>query len=644
MPLDGITTRCLSLELDRDLRGSRIDKIYQPDKYDLYFLLRGEKENVRLFLSANPMNPRVHITSSTRENPSLPPGFCMLLRKHLSGARILQIKSPGYERIIEIEAVSTDELGDKKIKRLIIEMMGRYSNIILTNESGIIFDSLLHVDSQMSRVREVMPARLYVYPPMQEKYDPQTALSILKKGELPILKESMSRPLEKAIQESFLGFSPLLSRELCYRSGIDKRTGVQQLSEEELSVLKKESKLLFTQILEDAFAPGTYSSSPEEKPFDFHSLPLQDAGIYHPSKTLSAAIDVVHKERDRRVDFELKKKSLLLLTASALSHAVRKRNIHQMDIDTCKNAATWQKFGQLLLANHYLIPSGAEFFDAVDYESEDTKTVRIPMESRFSVTENAQIYFKRYSKEKKRLSSSEAFLEEDIQAVEYLSTLHQAVENASDDEDILLLRDELTQAGLLETKSKKQLAEEKRQKDLNKKHPGKSKSGNASGRAVRAAAKAAALRAGNKNENKRKSESVAGDFFRKYTTSDHMTILCGRNNLQNDLLTMKTAAPDDMWFHVQKMPGTHVILRCEKKTPSEKSILEAAGIAAFFSRSAAKSALPGIKEDDRFGTLKLPVDYCPVQNVKKPPKSKPGMVIYERYKTMIVEPLDPSLL
>ena len=169
MPLDGISTRALAIELKETLVSSRIDKIYQPDKYDIHFTIRTQNENKRLLLSANPNAPRIHFTAASRENPKQPPNFCMLLRKHLAGSRIIDVHCPGYERIIEMTVLATDEIGDKKEKKLVIEMMGRYSNIILIHESGVIIDSLLHVDSQMSRVREVMPARIYSYPPHQDK-------------------------------------------------------------------------------------------------------------------------------------------------------------------------------------------------------------------------------------------------------------------------------------------------------------------------------------------------------------------------------------------------------------------------------------------------------------------------------------------
>lgn len=639
MPLDGISTFYLASELHDFLKGSRIDKIYQINKYDLYLMIRGTGGNSRLLLSANPVAPRAHITFFTKENPALPPNFCMLLRKHLSGARIQKVTSPDYERIIEIQVTITDDLGDTKNKCLIIEMMGKYSNIILTGESGVIYDSLLHVDSRMSRVREVMPARIYSYPPRQNKYSPKEALAILSDDRMPILEDSKKRPLEKALQESLLGFSPLLAREICYLSGIDKRTGYRQITPEDKKCLIRSTKELLARITEGNFKPGTYHVQDEKKPHDFHALFLRDAGIYTPSPSLSNAMDRVFTEIEKEMDFERKKKRITFLTSVALSHAVRKRNVHQADVDGCKNAKTWQKYGQLLLANHYQIPKGSSFFDAVDYEADPPETVRIPMETNRTVSENAKIYFNRYSKEKNRLAAAGAFLEEDEKTVEYLSSLHQAAESATGEEDLALIAEELQIEGASPALEKKNRREEQRQKEAARMHPGKSKSGKVSERAFRAAAKAAAARTKEKNTKKRISLSDR-ESFRKYTSHNGMTILCGRNNLQNDLLTMKTAAPDDLWFHVQKMPGTHVVLRCEKRTPAEKDILEAAGIAAFFSRSAAKAAVG----DAMSGGLKLSVDYCPVKNVKKLPKAKPGMVIYEHYKTLITEPLNPAEL
>lgn len=674
MSLDGITTHFLAKELNDRLTGGRIDKIYQPDRYDIILLVRQKSKNYRVLMSANPSGPRIHISSSTRENPSLAPSFCMLLRKHLAGARITGISAPSFERIIEISIQATDEIGDKKEKRLIIEMMGRYSNIILVNAENRIFDSLLHVDSQMSRVREVMPARPYVYPPVQGKLTPEEAIFKLDAGELPILTEAANRPLEKALQESLLGFSPLLSREICYLSSVDPRKGIRQLLPSEKLLVCQAARLLITMITKEDLQPGTYSTQPGMPPTEFHALPLIDAGFYRQRDSISEAMDAVYQQKDLTVDFEQKKRNLLQFCQASLQHALRKQSVHQSDIFACRDIDLYQKSGQLLLSNHYQIPAGSSSYKAIDYEAagdtisveEDGEmsegstsaqevsipVIEIPMDPTRTVSQNAKEYFKRYSKCKNRMEAASEFLTEDNRAVEYLSSLFQAIESAAENEDLLALREEMQISGLLEQDTKGQYRNASKNNTKINTNPGKSKNGSSSSRALRAAGKAAAKRSKNGSSKSAKTPSGASaDNFRRYETSDGITILCGRNNIQNDLLTMKTAAPEDLWFHVQKMPGTHVVLRSGKTDPSEESILKAARTAAYFSRTwsrneknKASDPRQTRNENQDLSELKIAVDYCPVKNVKKPSKAKPGMVIYDHYKTVLVSPSDPAKL
>jgi len=651
MPLDGITTYFLARELKERLVGARIDKIYQPDRYDIFLHVRQDSRNLKLLLTANPSGPRIHLTESSRENPALPPSFCMLLRKHLAGSRISDISSPSYERIIEISIQTVDELGDRKDKKLIIEMMGRYSNIILVNSENRIFDSLLHVDSQMSRVREVMPARPYEYPPLQGKIVPADALVMLSQGELPVLPEASNRPLEKALQESLMGFSPLLSREICYLSGVDARKGIRQLLPDEKERVVSAAASLLERIAAGETRPASYSIEKDAPPKEFHALLLKDAGYARHYDSISEAMDAVFCQKDLSVDFEQKKRSLLSYCQTSLQHAVHKQAIHQSDIHDCRDMGLYQKYGQLLLANSYRIPAGSASFSAIDYESEDGASIEIPMDTTRTVSQNAQAYFKRYSKCKSKLESASAFLEEDNRAVDYLSSLVQAIESASENDDIAALREEMQISGLTDRDFRRKDMDRKAYENGTLINPGKSKSGNSGSRALRAAGKAAAMRSGKGAAKAKKDAEIASSEtnFRKFTSSDGSVILCGRNNIQNDMLTMKTASPDDLWFHVQKMPGTHVVLRSGKTTPSEEAILEAAATAAFYSRTGVrneKNRASDPRQASSRGTdlseLKIAVDYCPVKNVRKPAKAKPGMVIYDHYNTLLVSPRDPS--
>lgn len=651
MALDGITSHFLARELHTQLAGGRIDKVYQPSRYDLHILVRNGSQNYRVLFSANPAGPRVHVTDSIRENPMLPPSFCMLLRKHLQGARIVEITSPSFERIIEMKVQTTDEIGDRKDKRLIIEMMGRYSNIILVNSENRIFDSLLHVDSQMSRVREIMPARIYDYPPAQGKLDPTSAYSLLTDNKLPLLPEAYGRPLEKALQDSLLGFSPELCRELCFLSGIDARKGVRQFTNEDEKSLIFAATLFVRRILEADIKPAAYAPAKGAPPVSYHALLLKDSGypVFFP--TISEAMDTVHRAKDSVIDFEQKKKELQSYMKTALDHALRRQSIHRADLDLCRDMEKDQLFGTLLLQNAYQIPSGAASFAAVDYSKDPYETVEIPLDVNKSVAQNAQIMFRRYAKCKSKKASAESFLAEDNQAVEYLMSLVQAVDIATEPDDLTALREEMSQSGLAHS-GRQDFSRNTKAGNADSVHPGKAKSGGSGSRAIRAAAKAAALRQTKNKKGSKSSPESSSIGFRRYQTADGFTILCGRNNLQNDQLTLKTASPDDLWFHVQKMPGTHVILRSSdgsKKGFPDSVILQAAQTAAFFSRTTARLEKSRASDPrhaktshDEDMNLKIPVDFCPVRNVKKPPKTKPGMVIYDQYRTLYVSPADPA--
>jgi len=649
MSLDGITTHFLAQELDARLAGGRIDKIYQPSRYDIYLLIRGDSTNYRLLLTANPAGPRIHLTESMRENPMLPPSFCMLLRKHLQGSRIVSVSSSGFERIVEITVSTVDELGDRKDKRLIIEMMGRYSNVILVNAQDRIFDSLLHVDQKMSRVREIMPARPYAYPPAQGKLSPSEALERVRAGELPILTESMQRPLEKGLQDSLQGFSPELCREICYLSDIDARKGIRQLENDETHRLLQACADLLGRIVDGNICPAAYKTEAKEPFYLFHSLALREAGIATIFPSISEAMDAVHRDKDITADFEQRKKDLTSFVRAALDHATRRAQIHRADLDSCQDMDRDQLFGTLILQNAYRAKLGDETISVIDYEHPDLPNIEIPLDPTLTPAKNAQLLFKRYAKLKSKRSASEGFLAEDESAISYLLTLLQAIDTAADREDLAALAEEMKDGGLTSVRTKDPSPSTDAKHNAN--HPGKSKSGSSSTRAIRAAGKAASKRKNNKPASSSKgSRSSEPAGFRRYDAPDGFVVLCGRNNLQNDLLTLRTAAPDDLWFHVQKMPGTHVILRNADGSPrtfTDDAILCAAQTAAFFSRTVARiekhRVLPlNGDEKENLQSIKIPVDYCPVKNVRKPAKAKPGMVVYDHYKTVLVSPLEPS--
>ena len=624
MPLDGISTHLLAHELNQNLSDARIDKIYQPSRFDVFFLVRTPNGNKKLLLSCDPQSPRVQITDYMRENPQMPPNFCMLLRKHLQGAHIIGITCPHYERIIEIALSVTDELHDTSTKKLVIEMMGRYSNIIFLNSENRIIDALVHVDSSTSRVREIMPARIYEAPPSQGKIDPEEALSMVNEGKLPILPDSSHRPMAKALLDSLLGFSPLLANDICFQSKIDPRCALSSLSEAQHDALLSTCQSILQSICLLEPSPTVFYIDGEPK--DWHALSLQDAGVSKRMGSISEAMDQVQHFTDQRAAFESKRRTIRAILTSAYNHASKKLSIHEQDLRETSNAEKLKLEGELVLAYQYLIKPDDTTLTIPDYP-DFGKTTTIALEAGMTASEQGQLYLKRYRKEISRRESAQRFIETEKDEVAYLGSLLQAVDAASEPDDLSAID--------FEIKTSLSSDKEGSGKNTDKNqvyHPGKSKSGKVSSRNLRQAAKAAQSKK-NKAKSAKKTEDPSAP--RKYTVDGGFEVLSGRNNIQNDNLTFHVASKEDIWFHAKNIPGTHVILRTYGKTPSDKAITEAAAVAAYYSRSN-KPFSSEMSESKTEYDVRVEIDYCPVSHVKKIPKAKPGMVIYEEYNTILV--------
>ncbi|MBO4636980.1 MAG: NFACT family protein [Clostridiales bacterium] len=640
MALDGITAQLLSDELNGALGSGRIDKIFQPDRSTFLFHIRTESGIKKLMICLDASNPRMTISEQTRENPQMPPSFCMLLRKYLSGSKIVSVINPGYERVIEITATMTDELHDTKTLRLIAELMGRYSNLILVNDGGKIIDCAIHVDFSVNRIREVMPARIYEYPPKQEKMLPEKALELIRSGSLPIFDEEMHRPVDKALLNSVMGFSPLLARQIAFAANIDDRLPVSSLSDSDRRSLLDSSRDYLEAIVNRSLFPAVWYSE-DGSPSEFYPLPLRGYHHYQRTSTICEAIDLYFKGKEKNYDLETKRHNLLAVIGSALSHAVRKTSIHKSDIEEGSKADLWRKYGDLLLSCTYMTPEDPSVINCLDYYSDPQVNIDIPLDPSKNISDNAQEYYKRFRKAKRKTELSEKYLKEDNEAVEYLRTLKAAAMAASCSEDIEAIRQELTLLAF----GKNTAPSLRTSSDKKEKTPvinpnttvGKAKSGKASSRALREAARKASMAKGKKQHN------VKALPVRSFTTKDGYTVLCGRNNIQNDELTFKTASRNDWWFHIKGLPGTHVILktRAGEDMPSDEAVLFAAETAAFYSRSVIleeHSASSG----SRAGSIKAEIDYCPVSHVKKIPGARPGMVIYEGYYSIVVTAKDPE--
>jgi len=638
MAFDGITAHLLACELDNKLTGGRIDKVYQPDKQTVIISIRANAKMEKLLISANPSCVRMNLTSSTRENPKMPPSFCMLLRKYLSGAKIDSISCPNFERIIEIRVSNNDELADLKHYTLICELMGRYSNVILCNESGKIIDCLNHVDMSVNRVREVMPARIYSYPPEQDKITVKEALSLCENGVLPVKEEELGRPSDKALLNSVKGMSPILTRRIAAKADADDRTPIRDISNSTKESIISECILLFSSIINFEINPCVYYSE-DGIPTDYAPFLYSCPGSIVNAESISEAIDRFYESKDKAIDLDRKKHELSLVVDVALSHAVRKYDIHRKDFEEGRKAEDYKKCGDLILANTWMLKGHETEFTCDDYYTEPMSKITIKLDPSLDASSNAQDYYKRFRKAKRKYQMSEGYIESDKEAINYFRSLKTAVAAASCEEDIEALNAEIRSLASTEKKAVAPKPGTAGYVDPNK-TVGMSKSGKASSRAMREAARRAQMR--NKEISQRKPKQIQSSYRRYYTT-DGYEILSGRNNIQNDELTFKVADKEDWWFHIKGLPGTHVILKAHKgeEFPSDNAVIEAASLAVFFSKSIMVEEHAEGK-GSHAGEIKAEVDYCPVSHVKKIPGAKPGMVIYESYYSILVSSGEPK--
>ena len=608
-----------------------------PDRHSVVLHIRTTEGIKKLLICADPSLPRVIITEDVKDNPALPPSFCMLLRKYLAGARITSVTDPGYERLIEIHCTNTDELRDVKNFRLIVELMGRFSNIILVNGSGKILDSSVHVDFDVSRLREVMPARIYSYPPSQNKMSAEEALSMVQSGNLPVTDEEKLRPIGKALINSIKGMSPILSRQICLQSDIDERKTISLLDDESQSRLSKRLDGFLNEIASRNYTPRVYFDECGI-PAEFSPMELSGYNSCKVMDTISDAISLYYESKFTEMDLDAGKHRLRQITDSALSKIIKKKEIHEADRAEGAKADKYKHCGDVILTYKYLIKPQDTVLNTEDYTADPPSVITIELDPSLDASGNAQEYYRRFRKAKRKAEMSEEYIKEDDLAIMYLRSVKTAIDAAVTQEDLDAINEEI-RAEISGSNAVRRPGKQQSAGDPNK-MVGIAKSGKASSRALREAAK----RANSKKNNKSGKNTEKALPFRRYKSSDGHEIICGRSNIQNEKLTFTLASrKSDWWFHVKGLPGTHVILRPfpDEDMPSDSSILEAASLAAFFSKSIILEE-HNAAEGSRAGKLKAEVDYCPVSHVKKIPGAKPGMVIYENYYSVLVDSEEPK--
>ncbi len=556
MAYDGIITYAEAKELRERIVPGKIEKVYQPGPEDLLVHIHTQRGNVRLFISCNSQSARVCLTEGSYTNPDQPPTFCMLLRKHLQGGRITDVRQKDAERIMEIDIEAQNELGFSVCRRLIVEIMSKHSNIVLADlETGKIIDAIKRISIDVNRYRQLLPGVVYKYPPAQDKlpFNEVTAESELPHD-------------DRVLMARIAGISPAISREIAEDPG-------RRLSEILASV-------------EDGSARARVYIDEKDIPREFHITGLSEfEGLEcRFFDTLSECVDFYYSNRVQSNLVRQKSQPLLKSVQASLSKALLKKKKLSEDLLTAENSEKYRLYGELLTANLHLIKPGDRKVTVTNYY--DGSEITIPLDEKISASANSQRYFKKYSKARTAIHEKQAQLEDNEKDIQYLESVIQNIEAADNVPLLDSIRDELEQTGYVR----------RRQKAAQRKKKGA------------------------------RPEPL------KYTLSDGTQVLVGRNNIENDWLTMKLASKTDVWMHTKDIPGSHVIVRLDdgrkvNDLPAEL-IYEAASIAAYHSKAGSGD--------------NVPVDYVPVRYVKKPNGSKPGMVIFTHNQTVYVKPQLPK--
>ena len=585
MPLDAICLNALAHELRGEVVGARIDKVQQPGHDTLILTLRNHKKNFRLLVSAGVGKARVHITTESFENPQSPPMFCMLLRKHLTSARINALSQPDFERLFIFELDALDEMGVPSSKKLIVEMMGRSANIILAGEQGHIIDCLRRVDGDISQSqsRQILPGLIYRLPPQQNK---PNFLCITQEERERLWKIAPENSLtDKWLMDSFAGISPLVCRELSFLAFGDPSKAIGLLTAPEKDALLDEMHVLAKRVANADFSPTMLLR--EEEAFDFTFMSVAQYGDAVQNKTFPGFCELLEAyftRRDKEEQLRQKSQTLYKSVKNAHERAIRKLAARRMELLKTAERDLNRKFGDIVTANLYRIKKGDGFLEAEDYfedggEGENPK-ITIPLDRLKTPQENAARYYREYNKAKTAEKYLESLIEKGENEEVYLASVLSEIRRAENERDLAEIRLGLQEAGFLK---------------------------------LRKAAKG------------KKAEKIKETPPQRFFSTSGMEILVGKNNLQNDKLTFKTARRTDLWFHAQKLHGSHVVLSLGGvEQADDKTLLEAAALAAYYSQGRDQG--------------KVPVDYTQVRFVKKPKGAMPGSVIYTDYKTIVVEP------
>ena len=570
MAFDGVTIANVVKELNDTLIGCRIYKIAQPEADELLLTIKGSCGQKRLFLSASASLPLIYFTETNKPSPLTAPGFCMLLRKHLQNGRIISITQPGLERIVRMDIEHLDEMGDLCQKTLIIEIMGKHSNIIFCHADGTIIDSIKHVSGLVSSVREVLPGKPYFVANTQDKFNPlETDLETWETQVIP-----KPTAVFKAIYGSYTGISPILAQEICYRAGVDGEASTASLSKEEVTKLYETFAALMTQIKEGNFAPHIAYTGKQPVEFAAFPLTLYSQGNDHivPYESMSLLLEHYYAEKNTLTRIRQKSADLRKIVQTALERNIKKYDLQLRQIKDTEKRDTYRIYGELLNTYGYGVEPKAKSMEALNYYTNEMIT--IPLDPELTPQENAKKYFDKYNKLKRTYEALTELTAQVKEEIEHLESISTALDIALQEEDLVQIKEELTESGYIRRKGGT------------------------------------------------KKEKVTCKPFH-YISSDGFHMYVGKNNYQNDELTFKFATGNDWWFHAKNMPGSHVIVKCEGADELPDRTFEEAGrLAAYYSKG---------REQD-----KVEIDYIQKKHVKKPAGAKPGFVVYyTNYSLMI---------
>lgn len=572
MAFDGVTIANIVYELNQELAGSRLYKIAQPEEDELLLTFKTKDGQKKLFLSADASLPLIYLTAESKPSPMTAPNFCMLLRKHLQNARVIAIRQPGLERIVQMELEHLDEMGDLCRKELIIEIMGKHSNIIFCNSDHMIIDSIKHISAAVSSVREVLPGRPYFVANTQEKAeilccDYDSFVQILT---------GKAQSLYKAIYNSFTGISPILAQELCFEAGVDSDLPTTVIEQTDFRSLYRAVNTLTDRITQGNFTPCiAYEGG---RPIEFAAVPLTiyPEAALTPYESMSVLLETYYAQKNAVSRIRQKSADLRRIAQMLLERDVKKYDLQMKQMEDTAKRDTYRIYGELLNTYGYDAKPGARALEALNYYTNEMIT--IPLDPTLSATENAKRYFDKYGKLKRTFEALEELTVQVKAEIDHLETILSALDIAIREEDLVEIKEEMTQCGYIRRK------------------------GPVSAKKVK----------------------VTSRPFH-YVSSDGYDIYVGKNNFQNDELTFRFATGNDWWFHAKGMPGSHVVVKSKGPEELPDSTFEEAGrLAAYYSKG---------REQE-----KVEIDYIQKKHVKKPNGAKPGFVVYYTNYSLMISP------